>query len=201
MFCLCTVLKEETKISLQTSANEVGCRTCHFLGYLFYLSAIFSIRDCNQSPSWYHEGAGGEEKCCHGGQMKACATRAACKGAANDQTDQTAIKINLLQPAVSPASAVLKPSRQIQNLIFICAFACLLVGALAIKECNKFRQKYQSVNTFKDSRINFDWTPLSFTQWWSSESKSKMQISWCWWLCWWPWWTSRHSPHSSHSQR
>lgn len=29
--------------------------------------------------------------------MKACATRAACKGAANDQTDQTAIKINLLQ--------------------------------------------------------------------------------------------------------
>ena len=29
--------------------------------------------------------------------MKACATRAACKGAANEQTDQTAIKINLLQ--------------------------------------------------------------------------------------------------------
>ena len=38
--------------------------------------------------------------------MKACATRAACKGAANDQTDQTAIKINLLQPAVSTASPV-----------------------------------------------------------------------------------------------
>ena len=32
--------------------------------------------------------------------MKACATRAACKGAANDQTDQTAIKINLLEGAV-----------------------------------------------------------------------------------------------------
>ena len=32
-----------------------------------------------------------------GATMKACATRAACKGAANDQTDQTAIKINLLQ--------------------------------------------------------------------------------------------------------
>ena len=32
-----------------------------------------------------------------GPTMKACATRAACKGAANDQTDQTTLKINLLQ--------------------------------------------------------------------------------------------------------